>query len=290
MGSAIGSTIRSTASTASYIYSNPLNVASAVVHMPLYVAMSVTEKTIDAIDYGVSKINNTTFAKIARNDAKYNLQQKLKTAYKDISADKQEQIIDDFILNIHPYLSKNLNLDKLNSSYKKTDYQDQNIATIHGIIEESLAKLNKDKPLLNQDKSLFDLFVKLAKQEKNEGYVITNMANLTYSTFGAAIAGSAYAAGYTKQSIQNYLEESVLQHKKQRASQAIDVLMNTLDESSQQTVRTLKQKIEQAKSKNINESIQDTVVKEVVTKNSTTKYTDKAKLLLALQEYAKHIK
>ncbi len=291
--SAIGSTIRSTASTirstASYIYSNPLNVASAVVHMPPYIAMSVTGKTIDAIDYGVSKINNTTFAKIARNDAKYNLQQKLKTAYKDISADKQEQIIDDFILNIHPYLSKNLNLDKLNSGYKTTDYQDQNIATIHGIIEESLAKLNKDKPLLNQDKSLFDLFVKLAKQQKNEGYVITNIANLTYSTFGAAIAGSAYAAGYTKQSMQNYLEESILQHKKQRASQAIDVLMNTLDESSQQKVRTLKQEIEQAKSKNINESIQDTIVKEVVTKNSTTKYTDKAKLLLALQEYAKHI-
>ena len=211
---------------------------------------------------------------------KYNLQQKLKSNPKNISTDKQEEIIDNFIEQIKPYLSGS-NLNKLNSLLQVTDYQDRNLGKIHNIIENNLAKLN-------QDKTLFNLFVKIAQQEKKKSYESNDIGNLTSSTVGATLVGAGYATGYTMQSIQNYREKSALQHKQHKALQTIDTLMSTLTESSREKIKTLTKEIEKPHSQNINGLIKD-AVREVTTNDITTQYTDKAKLLLALQEYAKTI-
>jgi hypothetical protein len=64
--------------------------------------------------------------------------------------------------------------------------------------------------------------------------------------------------------------------------------MSTLTESSREKIKTLTKEIEKPNSQNINGLIKD-AVREVTTNDITTQYTDKAKLLLALQEYAKTI-
>ena len=266
-----------------YGSNNKLNIygAARLVVGSLFFAPAILGAGLINSVYQTSKaINNSAFVKIAQNDAKYNLQQKLKDNPQNISADKQEEIIDNFIEQIKPYLSGS-NLNELSSLLQVTDYQDRNLGKIHSIIENNLAKLN-------QDKTLFNSFAQIAQQEKKKRYESNYIGNLTSSTVGAALVGVGYATGYTMQSIQNYQEKSALQHKQQKASQTIDTLMNTLTESSKEKIKTLKTEIEKPHSQNINGLIKD-VVREVTTNDITTQYTDKAKLLLALQEYAKII-
>ena len=243
-------------------------------------AYNVSRNFVASAFVKIAQNDTSAFVKIAQNDAKYNLQQKLKDNPQNISADKQEEIIDNFIEQIKPYLSGS-NLNKLNSLLQVTDYQDRNLGKIHSIIENNLAKLN-------QDKTLFNSFAQIAQQEKKKRYESNYIGNLTSSTVGAALVGVGYATGYTMQSIQNYREKSALQHKQHKVLQTIDTLMSTLTESSREKIKTLTKEIEKPHSQNINGLIKD-VVREVTTNDITTQYTDKAKLLLALQEYAKTI-
>ena len=211
------------------------------------------------------------FVKIAKNDAKYNLQQKLKDSATGISADQQEEIINDFIKQIKPYLSNSINLNQLNGNYQETDYGHKYLGKIHNIIEANLEKLN-------QDKSLFNLFVALAKQEKDKDYVGTDIANLVYSTAGAALTATGYAIGYTTQSMENYVKEKYSDYNTYLAERTINNLISTLPADSQEVVKKFKEEITNPGHQSIT-----TFVREQV--NTTD--INKAKLLIALQEYAK---
>ena len=86
------------------------------------------------------------------------------------------------------------------------------------------------------------------------------------------------------QSMQDYKKEAILEQKQQRAEKAINDLMSSFDE------KLIKEFKEQIKNKTTNgTSIKESVI-DLTTTSSETTYTDKAKLLLALQEYAKTIK
>ena len=87
--------------------------------------------------------------------------------------------------------------------------------------------------------------------------------------------------------MQDYKKEAILEQKQQRAEKTINDLMNSFDKTSQNNVKEFKEKI---KNKTTDGNSIKEFVRNVTTTSSETSYTDKAKLLLALQEYAKTIK
>ena len=162
--------------------------------------------------------------------------------------------------------------------HQVTDYQDRNLAQIHQIIEKSCKDLNQEN-----SSELFKLLAKLAQQEKEKDLLKANIANLTSSTAGAVVAGAGYAAGYAMQ----YREEVILEQKKQRAEKTINDLMSSFDDSSKQRITKFK---EQIKTQTTDGNSIKEFARDLTTTSSEKTYTDKAKLLLALQEYAKTIK
>lgn len=259
-------------------YFNSLSIgkkaAVGLVTAPVYIPLIAVGAIVGSAYKTKEAIKNTTFAQIARDDAKYNLQQKL--TKENIDKNNQQEVIQNFVAQIQPYL--NCDLSKLNKGYQTTDYQDHNLAQIHQIIEKSCKDLNQEN-----SSEFFKLFAKLAQQEKEKSFLSTNIANLTSSTAGAVVAGAVYAAGYAIQ----YREEVILEQKKQRAEKTINDLMSSFDDSSKQHITEFKEKIKNTKTDG--NSIKE-FVRDLTTTSSETTYTNKAKLFLALQEYAKTIK
>ena len=254
--------------------------AVGLVTAPVYIPLIAGGAIVGSAYKTKEAIKNTTFAQIARDDAKYNLQQKL--TKESIDKDRQQEVIQNFVAQIQPYLSRNIELNKLNATYQTVDYKNVNLGQIHQIIEDSCKNIKKQN-----SPEFFKLFAKLAQQEKEKSFLSTNIANLTSSTAGAVVAGAGYVAGYAMQSMQDYKKEAILEQKQQRAEKTINDLMNSFDKTSQNNVKEFQ---EQIKTQTTDRNSIKEFVRDLTTTSSETTYTDKAKLLLALQEYAKTIK
>jgi len=118
----VGKFAVSTISESNYLSTTGAKVAVGLATSPVSIPIAATV-AVGAIVGSAYKtkeaIKNTTFAQIARDDAKYNLQQKL--TKENIDKDRQQEVIQNFVAQIQPYL--NCDLSKLNKGYQTTDYK-----------------------------------------------------------------------------------------------------------------------------------------------------------------------